>query len=146
MNWQQNFPFPTTSKWLAIFYYPQHAHVFLPLNNSLGNKWFNFKIPYWSICTIIPFSTCFLTRNLRPIMFEFYHVLALKWAFGFQCPPFMLYPWQWMHGNPLCSLWHFCCHCMGSPFLCGMKTTTHTSFNHVPLLSTLCSPKMEFTP
>jgi hypothetical protein len=50
-----------TSKWLAIFYRPQHARVFFPLNNSLGNKWFNFKISSWSVYTIIPFLACFST-------------------------------------------------------------------------------------
>jgi hypothetical protein len=33
--------------------------LFLHLNNSLGNKWFDFKIPFQSVCTIIPFPTCF---------------------------------------------------------------------------------------
>jgi hypothetical protein len=47
-------------------------HVFLHLNNSSDNKWLNFKIPFQSICTIIPFSTCSPTRHLRPIMLEFY--------------------------------------------------------------------------
>ncbi len=41
-----------------------------------GNKWFNFKIPFWNICTIIPFLACFSTGHLKPIMPEFYHVLA----------------------------------------------------------------------
>jgi hypothetical protein len=60
----------------VIFYHPQSVFVFLHLNNSLGNKWFNFKVPFRSICTIIPFLTCFLTRHPRPIMPKFYHVLA----------------------------------------------------------------------
>jgi hypothetical protein len=29
--------------------------VSLHLNNSSNNKWLNFKIPSWSVCTIIPF-------------------------------------------------------------------------------------------
>ncbi len=45
-----------TSRWHVISYCPQFAHVFFHLNNSLGNKWFDFKIPSWSICTIIPFQ------------------------------------------------------------------------------------------
>jgi hypothetical protein len=60
---------------------------------------------------------------------------------------FMLCPWQWMHRNPWwCSLWHFCYHCTRSWLPCGMRTITRISFNHIPLLSTLCSPKMEFAP
>jgi len=50
--------------------------VFFHLNNSLNNKWFNFKIPSWNICTITPFLTCFLTGHLKLIMLEFYHVLT----------------------------------------------------------------------
>jgi hypothetical protein len=73
-----------TSKWLAIFYRSHHVHVFFLLNNSLGNKWFNFRIPSLSSCTIIPFSACFPTRNLRHIMLEIYHLLALRLALGFQ--------------------------------------------------------------
>jgi hypothetical protein len=43
---------------------------FFCLNNSLGNKWFNFKISFWIVYTIIPFSTCSLVRYLKPIMLE----------------------------------------------------------------------------
>ncbi len=57
---------------------------FFHLNNSLGNKWFNFKIPFWSIYTIIPFPTCFSMGYLRPIVFEFYHVMAQRQVLGLQ--------------------------------------------------------------
>jgi hypothetical protein len=60
-----------TSKQHLIFYRPQHEHVSLLLNNSLDNKWFISKIPFWSIYTIIPFLTCSLTKYLKPIMLEF---------------------------------------------------------------------------
>ncbi len=66
----------------VIFYHP--IRVFFHLNNSLGNKWFNFKIPFWSVCTIIPFPTCFPMGYLRPIMPKFYYVLAQGWALGLQ--------------------------------------------------------------
>jgi hypothetical protein len=59
-------------------------HVFFHLNNSLGNKWFSFKISSLSIYTIIPFLACSLTRHLRPIMLEFYHVLAQGQVLGLQ--------------------------------------------------------------
>ncbi len=59
-----------------FFYHPQLMRVFLHFNNLLDNKWLNFKIPSWNICTIIPFRTCSLTRYLKPIMPKFYHVLA----------------------------------------------------------------------
>jgi hypothetical protein len=52
------------------------ARVFFHLNNSYGNKWFDFKIPFQSVYIIIPFSTCFLMGYLKPIVLEFYHVLA----------------------------------------------------------------------
>jgi hypothetical protein len=48
--------------------------VFFHLNNSSGNKWFNFKISSWIIYTIIPFLACSLTRHLKPIVLEFDHV------------------------------------------------------------------------
>ncbi len=66
-----------TSMQHAIYYRPQHRHVSIFLNNSLDNKWFIFKIPFWSICTIISSLACSLTRYLRPIVLKFYHVLAL---------------------------------------------------------------------
>ncbi len=50
--------------------------VFLYLNNSLDNKWFNFKIPSQSVRTIIPSLACSPMRHLRPIVLAFYHVLA----------------------------------------------------------------------
>jgi len=55
----------------VIFYHPQLVCVFLHLNNSSGNKWFNFKIPSRSVYTIIPFPSCFLMGHLRPIVLEF---------------------------------------------------------------------------
>jgi hypothetical protein len=78
------FFFPTTfffsnntSRHHVIFYQPQHTSVFFFLNNSSNNKWFNYKIPSWRVCIIIHFLTCYLTRYQRPIMLEFYHLLAL---------------------------------------------------------------------
>jgi hypothetical protein len=59
------------------------VHVF-HLNNLSNNKWFNFKIPSRSIYTIIPFPTCFLSRHLKSIVSEFYHVLVQGQALGLQ--------------------------------------------------------------
>jgi hypothetical protein len=73
-----------TSRQHVIFYHPQPVHVFLHLNNSSSNKWFNFKVPSWSIYTIIPFLACSPTRHLKPIMPKFYHVLAQGQAFNLQ--------------------------------------------------------------
>jgi hypothetical protein len=56
----------------VISYRLQLAHVFLHLNNSSGNKWFDFKIPFQNVCTIIPFPTCSLTKYLKPIVLKFY--------------------------------------------------------------------------
>jgi hypothetical protein len=53
----------------------------------------------------------------------------------YMCPSFMLCPWQWANEHPWCSLWHFYCHRTRCRLPCGMKTTTHTSFNHVPFFS-----------
>jgi hypothetical protein len=50
--------------------------VFFHLNNSSCNKWFNFKIPSQSFYTIIPFLACSLASYLRPVVLEFYDVLA----------------------------------------------------------------------
>ncbi len=65
-----------------IFYCLRHTCAFFLLNNLSNKIWFNFRIPSWSIYTIIPFPTCYPTRYPRPIMLEFYHVLALRWALG----------------------------------------------------------------
>jgi hypothetical protein len=71
-----------TSKHDVIFYHLQHEHLSLLLNNSSDNIWFIFKIPFQNICTIMSFLTWFLTRYLKPIVFKFYHVLALGRMFG----------------------------------------------------------------
>ncbi len=73
-----------TSKHHAIFYHLQHVCVFLLFNNSMGNKWFNFKFSFQSIYITILCLTCFLTRYLQFIMFKFYHVLALGQMFCLQ--------------------------------------------------------------
>jgi hypothetical protein len=52
----------------------------------------------------------------------------------YKCLFFMLCRWQWAHGHPWCSSWHFCCNYMRCWFPCEMRTTTCTSFNHVPFL------------
>jgi hypothetical protein len=56
-----------SSKWHVISP-PQLVHVFLCLNNSSNNKWFNFKISSWTIYTIIPFPTCFSKKYLKHIV------------------------------------------------------------------------------
>jgi hypothetical protein len=50
---------------------PQPMRVFLHLNNSSGNKWFNLKIPCWSVYTIIPFLARFSIWHLKPMVLEF---------------------------------------------------------------------------
>jgi hypothetical protein len=125
------------------------------MNNSSNNKWFIFKIPFRNVCTIIPSLACFLTRYIKLIVLEFYHVLALGWVFNLSLtnlpnlsiifpnfffsaldaiqtttslnyrpppmcvptshwpygyPPLTLRPWQRMHRDSWCSLWHLCCH------------------------------------
>jgi hypothetical protein len=52
--------------------------VLFHLNNSLTNKCFKFKIPSQNIYTIIPFPTCTSMEYLKPIVLEFYHVLAQR--------------------------------------------------------------------
>ncbi len=148
----------------VIFYRSQHMHVFLPLNNSSNNKWFDLKIPSWNLWTIIASLTCFLNffkfqpwgeclayilTNLPSLLIIFFyffhnalnvdwttksfnckyflmHVFTSHWPYGY--PPLMLHPWQWVHKNPWCSLWHLYCHYQ---LPCGTKTITCASFNHV---------------
>ncbi len=62
------------------FLLSQFTRVFLHLNNPSNNKWFDFKISFRNVCTIIPFLTCSLIGYLKPIMPEFDHVLAQGWA------------------------------------------------------------------
>jgi hypothetical protein len=69
-----------TSKQHVIFYRPQHMCVFLLLNNSLGNKLFDFRIPSLNVCVIIPFIAWSLIGYLKPIVLKFYRVLALGWV------------------------------------------------------------------
>ncbi len=98
----------------VIFYHLQHTYAFFLLNNLSNKKWFNFKIPSWSVHTIIPFPTRSPTWYLRPIMLEFYHVLALKWAFGL---------WLDQFPQPFDNLPQFYPQCF---------TWTTTSFNCKP--------------
>jgi len=64
------FPFQQHLKMACVLLPPKPMHVFFHLNNSSNNKWFNFKISSWNICTVIPFPTCFLTKHLKLIMPE----------------------------------------------------------------------------
>jgi len=64
-------------KTICDLYHPQSMFVFLYLNNSSSNKWFNFKIPSHNVYAIIPFLACSLTEHQRSIVLKFYHVLAL---------------------------------------------------------------------
>ncbi len=61
-----------------IFYHPQLVGVFFFLNNSLGNKWFNFKVLFLNVCTIIPLLTWFLMRYLKPMCSNF----IMLWPIG----------------------------------------------------------------
>jgi len=60
------------------------------------------------------------------------HVLTSHQPYGY--PSLMSRPWQWMHRNPWCSLWHLYCYCARCQLPCGTKTITCASFNHVQLL------------
>jgi hypothetical protein len=55
-------------------------------------------------------------------------------SFILRCTHSMLHTWQSTHMNPQCTSRHFCCHGMRCQLPCGTKTTTHTSFNHIPFL------------
>jgi hypothetical protein len=41
------------------------------------------------------------------------------------------------HTNPLCSLWHLCCHCTGCWLPPRVRTTTCASFKHIQFLSSM---------
>jgi hypothetical protein len=67
----------------------------------------HFKIPFWSICTIIPSLTCFPMKFFKPIITKFYHVWALGWVLGLIIrlifPTFQLFSpifstslWMWL--------------------------------------------------
>jgi hypothetical protein len=45
-----------------------------------------------------------------------------------------LCPQQWTHKHPWCNLQQFYCHCIRCQLPYGTRTTTHASFNHIPLL------------
>jgi hypothetical protein len=81
---------------------PLSRHVFLLLDNSLRIKWSNFRIPLWSVYTIITFLTCFPTWYLKLIMFKFYYVLILWWVFGL-CASFS-------HVQPILLMNQHCVH------------------------------------
>jgi hypothetical protein len=48
--------------------------------------------------------------------------------------PLTLHPWQEAHGDPWCSLRHFCCHSMKCLFPQGTKTTTYAFLKHTQFL------------
>jgi len=60
--------------------YPLHMSTFRQIYRI--QKHTIFKIPFQNVCTIIPFPTCSLKNYLKPIVLEFYHVLALGQVFG----------------------------------------------------------------
>jgi len=75
---QQHHPFPTTPQSsMPSFIAPSTGTSPSFWTTHWNNKWFIFKIPFWSICIIIPFLTCSLTRYLKPIVLKFDHVPAL---------------------------------------------------------------------
>jgi hypothetical protein len=45
-------------RWHVIFYFYEFTFVFFHFNNSLGNKWFNFKFPFWSVVTTPLWGKC----------------------------------------------------------------------------------------
>jgi hypothetical protein len=61
---------------MAIQSFQPYKAILLGLNNLLGNKWFDFNIPFQSVYIIIFFSACYFMKYLRSIVFEFYHVLT----------------------------------------------------------------------
>jgi len=54
-KFEANFHSNNTSRCHGNFYCPQFARVFFSLNNSMKNKWFDFKIPFRNVSTIILF-------------------------------------------------------------------------------------------
>ncbi len=54
----------------------------MPLNNGIT------KIPFRSVYTIIPFLACYSVGYLKPIMLEFYYVLAQGRMLGLQFDQF----------------------------------------------------------
>ncbi len=125
-----------------IFYHPQPMHVFLHLNNSSGNKWFNFKIPFRNAYTIIPFQACSPTRHLKP-----HHAQILSCSgsrvgvcfiirpvfLAFQLSSLVFYttlctrfglPYPLITGIPQCVYTH-CINPMGIHLLCCVHGNKH---------------------
>jgi hypothetical protein len=67
-------------KWLPLRHHTSIWIFFNGMWKLIKQQMVHFKIPFWSICTIIPSLTCFLTKILRPIMPKFYHAWALGWV------------------------------------------------------------------
>jgi len=126
-----------TSRRLVISYRPQLTHVFFHLNNSSGNKWFNFKIPSQNVCTIVSFPTCFSTGYLKPIVLEFYHILAQGQVLDLQLNQFFLALTSFF--NLFCSVsnttWNAPSPNCKYPLMC--VHTSHQPYRYPPL--TLCS-------
>jgi hypothetical protein len=114
----------------VIFYCPQHKHVSFFLSNSSDNKWFIFKIPFWSICTSIPFLVCLIFDGIHeahhawilscfslgvgiwlitwPIFPKFFHdtLNTTRTATPFNCrlPPMCVHTSHWPYGYPILTL------------------------------------------
>ncbi len=78
LTWVDNntFPFQQHLKATCDFLPPPARVCFLPFEQLIGQQMLNIKIPSWSVCTIMPFFTCFSMGHLKPIVLKFYHVLA----------------------------------------------------------------------
>jgi hypothetical protein len=93
--------------------------------------WIQLGLPHPSN-TIIPWCLCHTSHQ----------------PYGY--PLHTLCSWQWTHKNPWCSSWHLCYHCIGCWFPRGCKNNYMRFLQTRSILlvneSTLCSPKMAFTP
>ncbi len=111
-----------------IFYCLQFVCVFFLLNNSVGNKWFDFKIPFWNVYIIIPCLTS--TRYLKPIMSKFFwpwvgHDVLLSSFNGFKCE-FKLKTME-VQGVDACSV---ACRALGGGGRMGLRKVTSINYSH----------------
>ncbi len=78
------FPFQQHFKASCDLLIPLACACLFSFEQLIGQQMVRFQIPFRSIYTIIPFPACFPIGYLKPIVLEFYHVLAQGQVLGLQ--------------------------------------------------------------
>jgi hypothetical protein len=122
-----NMPFDRISK-------AHHAQI-LSYSSPWVSVWFTTQLIFLTFQLVSPIFSIVLWTQLglpHPSIATLMRVHTSHQLYGY--PPLTLCSWQWVHKNPLCSLWHLYYHCMGCWLPDGAKITTCTSFKHVQSL------------